>query len=596
MKLNSIRVAHKLWATIMGMLVLLLGAAVVTQDRITTAMVYAFAETDRYEEAITQATAWHGLTEVVIERTIAAINVHEVEAEKFLTQKTRADSARISQLQASMEEKAISEADKKALEKIAGVRAAALAVLKRVPEMKAEGDRAATFLFTQQEFIPRAAALTEALKELVKLQETQRDAAQKAAHAARENAVLVGVGIAVVVVLISIVLVAVLVRSITQPLDLVVAVAKAISAGDLTQVVETDRQDEFGDLLVAFAQMSQRLRSLVADVRTGVDSVAMAATEIAAGNHDLSARTEQTAGNLEQTAASIEQLTTTVSQSADTARQANQLAGTAAQAAVRGGEVVGEVVASMQKITDSSRKIADIIGVIDGIAFQTNILALNAAVEAARAGEQGRGFAVVASEVRSLAGRSAEAAKEIKGLIDASVQNVESGSLQVAQAGQSMAEIVSGVQRVSDLIGEITASSNEQRDGIALVNRAIGNLDQMTQQNAALVEESAAAASAMSDQARRLTEVVAVFKVGSIGAGAGSALRPAPRPAATPSAPPQAARPAPAKPASVPKPAKVAVAAPSTTKPPVPSVPPPRIAAAPKPKSTTGSDDDWESF
>ena len=210
----------------------------------------------------------------------------------------------------------------------------------------------------------------------------------------------------------------------------------------------------------------------------------------------------------------MEQLTSTVNQSADTARQANQLAGTAAQAATRGGDVVAQVVSSMQQITDSSRKISDIIGVIDGIAFQTNILALNAAVEAARAGEQGRGFAVVAGEVRSLAGRSAEAAKEIKTLINASVENVESGSQQVADAGAAMSEIVSSVRRVTDLIGEITASSDEQRSGISQVNAAVGQLDQMTQQNAALVEESAAAAASLRDQAQRLTEVVAVFNLG----------------------------------------------------------------------------------
>ena len=276
-----------------------------------------------------------------------------------------------------------------------------------------------------------------------------------------------------------------------------------------------------------------------------------------------------------------------MSQSADTARQANQLAGTAAQAAARGGEVVGQVVTSMQQITESSRKISDIIGVIDGIAFQTNILALNAAVEAARAGEQGRGFAVVASEVRSLAGRSAEAAKEIKRLISASVENVESGSAQVTQAGQTMGEIVSSVQRVSDLIGEITASATEQRDGIAQVNQAVTHLDQMTQQNAALVEESTAAAASMRDQAQHLAEVVSVFNVGAVAVRAPTAPRPAPAPAAP--------RPAPAartalgnKPPASRAPAAARLGS-SAAPTPAATAPAPRAAAK-------GSDEDWESF
>jgi methyl-accepting chemotaxis protein len=250
-------------------------------------------------------------------------------------------------------------------------------------------------------------------------------------------------------------------------------------------------------------------------VRSATDSINTASAEIASGNQDLSARTEQAASNLEETAASMEQLTSTVRQSADSARQANQLASSASEIAVRGGNVVGQVVTTMNEINASSKKISDIIGVIDGIAFQTNILALNAAVEAARAGEQGRGFAVVAAEVRSLAQRSAQAAKEIKGLIGSSVDRVEAGSRLAAEAGQTMSEIVGSVQRVSDIIGEITAASGEQSDGIGQVNVAVSQLDQMTQQNAALVEESAAAAESLKDQATRLAQVVQVFRIGA---------------------------------------------------------------------------------
>jgi methyl-accepting chemotaxis protein len=304
-------------------------------------------------------------------------------------------------------------------------------------------------------------------------------------------------------------------RSITRPIAEAVRLADTVAAGDLSQRLESSAKDETGQLLRALGTMSERLRKVVSEVRSGVESVSSASGQIASGNQDLSARTEQTAASLEETAASIEQLTSSVVQSADTAVQANQLASGAAQAAQRGGEVVQQVVASMAQITESSRKIGDIIGVIDGIAFQTNILALNAAVEAARAGEQGRGFAVVASEVRALAGRSADAAKEIKGLIDNSVHTVDAGSQQVAQAGERMEEIVSSVRRVSDLIGEISAAAGEQRDGINQVNQAISGLDQMTQQNAALVEQSTAAATSMRDQAQRLAQSVSVFNVGA---------------------------------------------------------------------------------
>jgi methyl-accepting chemotaxis protein len=258
--------------------------------------------------------------------------------------------------------------------------------------------------------------------------------------------------------------------------------------------------------------MQNSLSRIVGEVRNSTDSIGTASQQIASGNQDLSARTEQAASNLQETAASMEQLTSTVRQSADAARQANQLAASAAEIAVRGGQVVGQVVTTMDEINHSSKKISDIIGVIDGIAFQTNILALNAAVEAARAGEQGRGFAVVAGEVRNLAQRSAEAAKEIKGLIGASVDKVEAGSKLVADAGQTMSEIVGSVQRVSDIIGEITAASGEQSDGIGQVNVAVTQLDQMTQQNAALVEESAAAAESLKDQAQRLAQVIQIFR------------------------------------------------------------------------------------
>jgi len=266
-------------------------------------------------------------------------------------------------------------------------------------------------------------------------------------------------------------------------------------------------------MITAMVDMRQRLQVLVGDVRRSTESITTASTEIAAGSQDLSTRTEQAASSLQQTASSMEQLTGTVRQSADSAREANRLATSAATVAERGGQVVSEVVTTMNAISKSSKKIADIIGVIDGIAFQTNVLALNAAVEAARAGEQGRGFAVVASEVRSLAQRSASAAKEIKALIDTSVDNVESGSKRVADAGATMSEIVTSVRRVGEIVGEITASAAQQSDGIGQVNGAVTQLDQMTQQNAALVEQSAAAAESLKQQAGQLARMVATFKL-----------------------------------------------------------------------------------
>ncbi|WP_396268292.1 methyl-accepting chemotaxis protein [Ideonella sp.] len=289
--------------------------------------------------------------------------------------------------------------------------------------------------------------------------------------------------------------------------------AAAVAEGDLTQRIETQSNDEIGELITTLAQMQDKLRALVTEIRVSADSIQTASAEVATGNQDLSGRTEVTASNLQQAASSMEQLTGTVAQSADSASQANQLASSASDVAVRGNDVVGQVVHTMNGIHSASAKIADIIGVIDGIAFQTNILALNAAVEAARAGEQGRGFAVVAGEVRSLAQRSAEAAKEIKGLIGASVEKVQSGSQLVSEAGNTMQEIVTSVKRVSDIIGEISLATREQREGIGQVNQTVTQLDQMTQQNAALVEQSAAAAESLKDQAQRLAGVVGTFRL-----------------------------------------------------------------------------------
>jgi methyl-accepting chemotaxis protein len=302
-------------------------------------------------------------------------------------------------------------------------------------------------------------------------------------------------------------------RSITGPLEEAVGIAKRVADGDLTSVIEVNSSDETGQMMQALKHMNSSLTRIVAEVRAGTESITSASGEIASGNLDLSTRTEQQAASLGQTSGSMRELTGTVQQNADNARQANQLAAQASEVALRGGSVVSHVIETMGSITASSKKIVDIIGVIDGIAFQTNILALNAAVEAARAGEQGRGFAVVASEVRNLAQRSAAAAKEIKALIGDSVDKVREGSTLVEQAGVTMDEVVTSVRRVTDIMGEITSASQEQSVGIANVNHTILEMDETTQQNAALVEEAAAAAASMQDQAANLARVVSVFKL-----------------------------------------------------------------------------------
>jgi methyl-accepting chemotaxis protein len=316
-------------------------------------------------------------------------------------------------------------------------------------------------------------------------------------------------------VVLALVLAIVVARPIVALIDDAVQVADALAQGDLKTPFHAGGTNEISHLMVALQRMQTNLAKVVANVRHGSESVAMASAEIAQGNQDLSSRTESQASSLEETAASMEQLGAQVKQNADSARQANQLAMNASRVAVQGGEVVDMVVETMKGINDSSRKIADIISVIDGIAFQTNILALNAAVEAARAGEQGRGFAVVASEVRSLAGRSADAAKEIKSLINASVERVEQGSALVDKAGETMTEVVSSIRRVTDIMGEISAASNEQAAGVAQVGEAVTQMDQATQQNAALVEEIAAAASNLKSQATELVQAVEVFKLGA---------------------------------------------------------------------------------
>ncbi|MBV5293531.1 MAG: HAMP domain-containing protein [Curvibacter lanceolatus] len=584
MQINNISVKTRLWVTFTTLVVLMMVLSGWAQYRSNASLSAALEDVVSTDVKVVAATRWNDGTSAALAITVAAVLSTDEQSSQRLTNDGKALVERNTKMLKTMADLITRSDEKTALDNLSNERKPVLAALGKANELKKAGDMAGAKDAAEKDLVPLTTAYLQHQRDFVQMLEKNRDATvQEAQDARRQNAVtstVTGLIVAFGVLFIA----AQLVRSITQPLAQAVDLAQSIAKGDLTHDTRTERQDEFGVLLNAMSGMATQLRSVVGEVRTGMDALNVASVEIANGNQDLSSRTEQTASNLQQTAASMEQLTSTVNQSADTARQANQLAGTAAQAATRGGDVVAQVVSSMQQITDSSRKISDIIGVIDGIAFQTNILALNAAVEAARAGEQGRGFAVVAGEVRSLAGRSAEAAKEIKTLINASVENVESGSQQVADAGAAMSEIVSSVRRVTDLIGEITASSDEQRSGISQVNAAVGQLDQMTQQNAALVEESAAAAASLRDQAQRLTEVVAVFNLGQGHAPAARSLAQAPRASAAP---------APAALRSAPRPSLSASKAPApASSSPRAALPSATAGAAPK----AGNEDDWTSF
>jgi methyl-accepting chemotaxis protein len=408
---------------------------------------------------------------------------------------------------------AVSDKEKALMEKVNELLVKAVPLNNKVMELAFQSQDVEAIAVLMKEAAPALRATLSSLDDVVayeKGQSLEVAAEARAGYASARNLMFVLGGLAI---LLGSLVAWVITRSITRPINEAVKVAETVAAGDLTSRIDASAKDETGRLLLALRNMNDSLVKIVGQVRGGTDTIAIAASQIAAGNLDLSSRTEEQASSLEETASSMEELTSTVKQNADNARQANQLAVTASDVAAKGGDVVHQVVDTMASINASSKKIVDIISVIDGIAFQTNILALNAAVEAARAGEQGRGFAVVAGEVRNLAQRSAAAAKEIKSLIDDSVGNVEKGSTLVEQAGATMEEVVASVKRVTDIMGEITAASQEQSAGIEQVNQAISQMDQVTQQNAALVEEASAAAESMQEQAAGLSQVVRVFKL-----------------------------------------------------------------------------------
>jgi len=509
--LQNLRIGLRIGVVIGAILAILLVVVGVGYWRLheLDASAQSMGTTDR--EKMRLAQEWHQTTELNWVRTEAILRDANPGAVAVWKPEMDQTSARIDVLQKRLIEMVQTNEGKALLAKVSDARNAYRGPRADLLARKAAGEDVQDALTTVLK--PLAVSYLDAIGQIdqFQLESFNRGLAQVDEKAQSGSQILLAGG--ALALLIGAWLGYLLSRSIRDPIRMATQHAQQISVGNLTEHIHSSGRDEAAEMLTALKDMQQSLIKMVSQVRSGSQRVADASAEIAQGNNDLSARTEQQASALEQTAASMEQLGATVKQNSDGARQANQLALSASAVAVQGGEVVAQVVDTMKGINDSSRRIADIISVIDGIAFQTNILALNAAVEAARAGEQGRGFAVVASEVRSLAGRSAEAAKEIKSLIGASVERVEQGSAQVEKARDTMTEVVGSIRRVTDLMGEISAASNEQAMGVAQVGEAVAQMDQTTQQNAALVEQMAAAASSLKSQAQELVGTVAAFKV-----------------------------------------------------------------------------------
>ena len=515
MKINDLKIGARLggaFAAVLALMVLMLGVALWQLERIADAK-QTMAQTSyraKLAKEWSQGTVTNSVSTVAKYKSIDPVD------EKYHDAQMKVISDRAGKLQKELESLVQSEQGKALLADIATERAKYSVMRNEGFKMKSAlgADNAEVKAFFETRVIPEMRIYVGTIEKLATFQEQLFTNADNSIDATVVSATRILIGLGIAALAIGAACGWLLTRSITRPLAHAVGLARQVASGDLTADIRAESRDEVGDLVLALKTMNDNLLKTVTEVRAGTETIVTASQQIASGNLDLSSRTEQQASSLEETASSMEELTSTVRQNADNARQANVLAKNASQIAAHGGDVVSQVVSTMASINASSKKIGDIIAVIDGIAFQTNILALNAAVEAARAGEQGRGFAVVASEVRNLAQRSAAAAKEIRGLISDSVAKVDAGGRLVDEAGVTMQEIVQGIGRVTDIMGDIAMASAEQTTGIEQVNEAITQMDGVTQQNAALVEEAAAAAASLQEQATTLAQLVSVFNVG----------------------------------------------------------------------------------
>jgi methyl-accepting chemotaxis protein len=512
MRLNDMKLGARLG---LGFGVVLLLAAMISLvgwSRLATTLDNidrAHVATDRAE--LTQR--WEALTLLNVNRTLAiAKSDGHAEVKAHYAPLIKATSAEISEMQKKLEAEIASDKERALFQAITDHRKVYVGSRDNIFGLLEIEDPGAKVALNDQ-LLPAAERYLAAIHAFQLHQREVADVLDHETTSMAQQARLILIALGIACLGIGATFAWLITRSVTEPLNRAAQVTRVMASGDLTQQVSSSGRDEVAELIGSLSDMQSALRRIVHDIHVSTDSIATASSEVAAGSLDLSGRTEQAASSLEQTASSMEQISGTIKHTADSARMATQLAQGAVDAATQGGQVVSQVMSTMQAITESSKRIADIIAVIDGIAFQTNILALNAAVEAARAGEQGRGFAVVAGEVRALAHRVAEAAKEVRTLISTSVEQVSSGSTLVQDAGASMNAIVESVQRVNDIIDEISTAASEQSDGISQVNAAVTQMDQMTQQNAALVEQSAAAAESLKDQSSRLTEVISVFRL-----------------------------------------------------------------------------------
>ncbi|MFC5459702.1 methyl-accepting chemotaxis protein [Massilia niabensis] len=532
MKLNNYKIRTLLVAgfgTVLLLMLVLVGVGLAQNQKVNALNARLLGEsmhhTDRLDE-------WLSIIEVNAARTLAVAKLADPAAEKFFMDAMALSSKRADVLQAATKASVAGDAAASALfADILAAREAYRDARKNAFKQKADGEVEAAARFFETDMVPKVGTYVESVRRLVAYQKAAMDTDSAAIADAFEASRHLQLALSGVALAAGIAFAILIGRAITTPVREALAVAQTVAKGDLSSRIEAGGSSETGALMGALKDMNENLVGIVSQVRNSTETIASAADQISVGNLELSARTEQQASSLEETASSMEELTSTVRQNADNARAANALAQSASDVASRGGGTVERVVQTMDAITASSKKIVDIIAVIDGIAFQTNILALNAAVEAARAGEQGRGFAVVASEVRTLAGRAAGAAKEIKGLIGDSVDKVEEGSRLVSEAGATMQEVVESIGRVTTIMSDIALASQEQSVGIEQVNGAIAQMDQVTQQNAALVEEAAAASEAMREQAYALTQLVSTFRFDQHAANTVGAATTAPAPA-----------------------------------------------------------------